>query len=273
MRQTLKTIASRTGLLPPARFLIQQLRKLSPRRAAKARRLQARRQKLQDLYGQWVQPNDLCFDIGANVGARVEMFRRLGARVVAAEPHEICLRALREKFDRDPRVALVPKGLGAEPGELELFISNDIQTSSMSKDWIESVADRLPGHSWQESKMVEITTLDHLIETHGRPQFCKIDVEGFEHEVLKGLSEPIPFLSFEYTPERLGPALACLERLDQLGPYRFNYSAEEDFEMVLSPWASRRDLERTLERLSGSHRSGDIYARLVDDGSEHAEPG
>ena len=168
---------------------------------------------------------------------------------------------------------LIPKGVGAEPGELELHISSDIQTSSMSKEWIESVADRLPSHSWQRSTMVEITTLDQLIETYGLPQFCKIDVEGFEHEVLKGLSEQIPCLSFEYTPERLAPAIACLEKLDQLGPYRYNYSAEEDFEMALRPWGTRRDLERALEGQSSSHRSGDIYAQLIVDGSESSGNG
>ncbi len=273
MRQTLKTIASRTGLLPPARALLSRLQQLSPRRAAKARRLQERRRMLQELYSQWVRPNDLCFDIGANVGARVELLRRLGARVVAAEPHELCLLELREKFGRDPGVNVVPKGLGAEPGEHEFFVSSDIQTSSMSKDWIESVADRLPSYSWQAPKMVEITTLDQLIEAHGLPQFCKIDVEGFEHEVLKGLSEPIPMLSFEYTPERLDPAFSCLRRLDQLGSYRFNYSAEEDFEMALGSWVQRRELEKALEGLSSSHRSGDIYARLVIDGPEPSTPG
>ena len=38
------------------------------------------------LYGNFVRPGDLVFDVGAHVGDRVASFRRLGARVVAVEP-------------------------------------------------------------------------------------------------------------------------------------------------------------------------------------------
>ncbi len=263
MRQTLKVLASQVGLLPATRSVLHWLRERSPQRVAKARRLRNRRRKLRELYGNWVKAEDLCFDIGANVGVRVDMFRRLGARVVAAEPHEACLQALREKFGHDPRVELVPMGVGAESGEHEFFVSSDIQTSSMSKDWIESVSERLPSYSWQLPKMVEITTLDRLIEIHGLPKFCKIDVEGFEFEVLKGLSRPIPILSFEYTPERLSPAFGCIEHLARLGAYRFNYSAEEDFELSLEPWVTAEEFKKVLMSLSGVARSGDVYAKLV----------
>ena len=38
------------------------------------------------LYGAFLSPGDLAFDIGAHVGDRISSFRRLGARVVALEP-------------------------------------------------------------------------------------------------------------------------------------------------------------------------------------------
>ena len=34
----------------------------------------------------------------------------------------------------------------------------------------------------------------------GKPAFCKIDVEGYEYKVIKGLSEPLNTVSFEFTP-------------------------------------------------------------------------
>jgi hypothetical protein len=37
-------------------------------------------------YQQFLQPGDLCFDVGANMGNRVEAFLKIGANVVVVEP-------------------------------------------------------------------------------------------------------------------------------------------------------------------------------------------
>ena len=84
----------------------------------------------------------------------------------------------------------------------------------------------------------------------------------FELEVLEGLSAALPCLSFEYTPERLEPAFACIARLNEIGDYELSYSVEEDFELELEPWVSAGELERHLLELRETGRSGDIYARL-----------
>jgi hypothetical protein len=61
-----------------------------------------------------------------------------------------------------------------------------------------------------------MTTLDELISAHGSPAFCKIDVEGYEAEVLAALSQPIAALSFEFTPEVRAVALECVDRLSRI---------------------------------------------------------
>src|SRR5262249_50866799 len=69
---------SALSALTTARGIIRSLRIYSAhkRRAAAMDRL----------YGQFMKPGDLAFDVGAHVGARVASFLRLGARVVAVEP-------------------------------------------------------------------------------------------------------------------------------------------------------------------------------------------
>ena len=57
------------------------------------------------------------------------------------------------------------------------------------------------GGEWADHAVVPVTTLDALIDRYGLPAFCKIDVEGFEEAVVRGLSRPIPSVSFEFTPE------------------------------------------------------------------------
>jgi FkbM family methyltransferase len=218
------------------------------------------------LYGEFLGPGDLAFDIGAHVGGRVRTWRRLGARVVAVEPQPDCLRVLRLLFARDREVTIEPRAIGAQVGRARLGVSTATPTvSSMSQDWRESVAaDRSFARvRWDRSVEVEVTTLDELIAAHGVPAFCKIDVEGFEADVLAGLSQPLPALSFEYLPPTHERALAVLERVRELGDYRYNYSPVETMRFASDGWLEAADLVRLLERVRPLGRSGDVYARLA----------
>ena len=110
---------------------------------------------------------------------------------------------------------------------------------------------------------VPVTTLDALIEAHGLPAFCKIDVEGSEAEVLAGLSQAVRGVSVEFVAGSLEVAAACVQRLDQLGVYEFNAVAGERRQFVFDQWLTSRRMLEWLDRGVGGVSSGDIYARLV----------
>lgn len=216
-------------------------------------------------YAALIRPGDLCFDVGANAGNRTAIFLGLDARVVAVEPQPACVTNLTRRFG--DRITIVPKGLGAEAGQLPMHISNASTLSSFSKEWVDTMQqERFSQYAWNETITVPITTLDHLIATHGTPSFCKIDVEGFELQVLRGLTQPIPMLSFEYAvPEAQANLLAAIELLGSFtADVRFNYSPGETMRMALPDYIPLSSFKQLIGTPAFTHTQfGDVYVRSV----------
>jgi FkbM family methyltransferase len=219
---------------------------------------------LSRFYSTMVGPGDLVFDIGAHVGNRIRACLRLGARVVAVEPHPGCMDVLRWLYGHDRRVTLVDKAVGPEAGPRTLWTSlSNPSVSSLAMEWIQTVqqTEGFAGVRWDQPIQVAVTTLDALVAEYGVPAFCKIDAEGYELGILQGLTQGLPMLSFEYTPAAREASLACLERLGELGPYEYNWSVGETARFASSRWLSPPQMADILNRIPPESRSGDVYAR------------
>lgn len=227
-----------------------------------AKPLQLRR--MTRFYATLIRPGDLCFDIGAHVGNRVNVWRRLGARVVAVEPQPQCIQVLQRLYAHDRSVTLVTEAVGAQAGTQTLHMSAANPTvSSLSREWIDTMSrmDSFAGVAWEEEIAVEVTTLDALIERFGEPALCKIDVEGYEGAVLAGLSRPLPLISFEFIPATRDLALEVLTRLDTLGDYRYNWFLGEQHRWQSPAWVTSAALRAALAAMPTDAPSGDIFAR------------
>ena len=211
-------------------------------------------------YRRFVTAGDVCFDIGAHMGDRTSMFLELGAaQVVCVEPQPLCVEALRKRFRGDPRVAIVAKGCGEHPGLLPLFVCDEANTiSTFQQTW---KAGRFQGYQWPTTIDIEMTTVEDLIESFGVPSFCKIDVEGYEGSVLRGLHRMIPGLSFEFSCEFWDDTKACLEHLTRLGYQRFNCGLGEAAALALPLWQDAARVLKFLENVPNPQLWGDIYAR------------
>jgi len=223
-----------------------------------------RRAAMDRLYAQFVAPGDLVFDIGAHVGDRTAAFRRRGARVVAVEPQPALVRALKLLYGRDADVTIEPLAVGRAVGTVALNINADNPTVSTASEQFIAAADGAPGwegQRWTGRIDVTTTTLDRLIARHGVPAFVKIDVEGFEAEVLAGLSQPVPALSFEFTTIQREVAQACLQHCQTLGFTSYNAALGECQELAHAGWQSAEEIGRWLAALPITANSGDIYAR------------
>jgi len=216
-------------------------------------------------YSQFLTNGATFFDVGANYGNRIQPLIDLGLKIVAIEPQSKCVKYLKRKFGN--KIKIVEKGLGAKEGLETLYISDSHVLSTFSKDWIDTLgeSDRFKEYQWNDQESVQMTTLDNLIKEFGQPEFIKIDVEGFELEVLKGLSKPVNLISLEYAvPEYSENVINCIHRLVEIsnGDIVCNYSIGESMTWALNEWLSPEDMIKEIESEKFTKTSfGDIYIK------------
>jgi FkbM family methyltransferase len=217
-------------------------------------------------YAQFVKQGDLCFDLGAHVGDRIRAFSKLGTCVVAVEPDPVCAALLNGWYGEHPEVTLLEMAVGRKRGARLLHISKRNPTlNTLSTEWMRDIqrSRQFRGIEWDTTIEVNVTTLDDLIGEYGPPRFCKIDVEGYELEVLEALSSAIPALSFEYNPAVPEIALGCISRLTALGEYEFNWTVREIPRFRSRAWLDPGSMGDKLRVLPLGARTGDVYARLA----------
>jgi len=202
---------------------------------------------------------DLIFDIGANQGTKTAVFLRLGANVVAVEPdvtNQTVLqqRYLKYRLARRP-VAIVGKAVSDKIAVETMWIDEaGSAKNTLNPKWVETLRtdEERFGHSltFAQRTEVETVTLNQLMNEYGDPFFIKIDVEGFELSVLRGLQRPVPYLSFEVNlPEFLPEGLKCVHLLGSMAADgRFNYVVDCQKGLELKQWLPAQEFSNLLAR-------------------------
>jgi len=189
--------------------------------------------------------SDLIFDIGANRGLKTRTFLELGARVIAADPDASNQKTLTERFLtyrlRKKPVVVVGKAVSDRNGHEILWVSEPgFEMNTLNLKWARTLA-RDParfGRTFEFSQQTEVETitLEQMISTYGRPFYIKIDVEGHELNVLKGLQTAVPYLSFEVNlPDFRREGEQCIARLHGIAANGVFNCAVRD-QLMFSDW-------------------------------------
>lgn len=205
------------------------------------------------------QNGDLIFDVGANQGYKTDIFLRLGAKVVAVDPDETNQEALRQtflKFRFKPKpVSIERKAVSDSIAVMTLWVdAPGSAKNTLNPKWVDTLRNdekRFGQHlDFTGEKKVQTTTLERLMEVHGVPFFIKIDVEGYEPSVLRGLKRPVPYLCFEVNlPEFKEEGLQCINILNDVSARgEFNYVVDCRRGLMLEQWLPQPAFLRVFEQ-------------------------
>ena len=125
--------------------------------------------------------DDVVFDVGTNIGTIANWFATRTHHVHGFEPHPDNLRMTKEQIQlrKTTNITLSKLALGSEPGTLQLHVKSFHGHHSLGDTSATPTVEKID---------VEVDTVDRYCTANGieRIDFLKIDVEGFEEEVLKG---------------------------------------------------------------------------------------
>jgi FkbM family methyltransferase len=127
----------------------------------------------------YLQKDDLFYDIGANVGVYTVLASKVkNTKTVCIEPLPTTYEKLIDNIQINRLDNVISLNIGLSHEKSKLYFTTD-------KDTMNGVA--LSSDS--NKKEVDVDTLDNLSEIYGIPKVVKIDVEGYETNVLKGANK------------------------------------------------------------------------------------
>jgi FkbM family methyltransferase len=162
----------------------------------------------------------ILFDIGANRGDAVIAGLTKRYKVIALEPAPRIYAELVKNFIYNPNV--IPLRFAVSDTDYErikFYEADEDGLSTINKDWLTDLTMPYANKPFRTIQATTIT-IDTLAKIYGEPDLIKIDVEGAEWSVFKGLSKVYP-LTFEWTQATLDEHHAQLDYLMSLGYTEF----------------------------------------------------
>jgi len=173
------------------------------------------------LNGHIVKEGDVVLDIGANIGYYVLIESKLvgeQGKVYAIEPVSSNLAQLQQnlKLNNCKNVEVFKLAVGDKNGKAKIYIPEKRNLSTLDKNALEG--------NLKSVEEIEVITVDSFLDKKPKPNFIRMDVEGYEFYIIKGMNKTLKLnikLFIEIHPHKMSEEQLCemLEILEKNGFY------------------------------------------------------
>jgi FkbM family methyltransferase len=196
------------------------------------------------------------YDIGANLGKFTEEILKqyIDCEIIMVEANPELVNILKNKFGSNERIKIVDKCLSDLDGISTKFYICDTNTiSTASEKWTNS--SRFSTIGYREPIIVESISLDTLIEIYGDSDYIKIDVEGYEMVVIKGIRKYQGLIAFEWAEELKSEMLESIDHLTNIGYTKFYITYDDNYAFIpkKSDYIDNLKIKYEIEKLD-EHR-------------------
>jgi FkbM family methyltransferase len=139
-----------------------------------------------------LKASDLIIDAGANQGQFIELVLRMGFRkeILAFEPTSEACEILKSKYENYSQIKIYQNALGSRQKTLNINVASNKAESSSFYEFTEWHKKGAPDIQMKSQEKVKQLTLSSILKTIPNSSiFIKIDVQGYELEVLNGINK------------------------------------------------------------------------------------
>jgi FkbM family methyltransferase len=196
------------------------------------------------------------YDIGANIGRFTEenIKKYNSCEFILVEANPRLYNLLTSKFKNIDNINIINSCVSDKDNEeLDFYICEVDTISSASKEW--TTESRFSdNYKYFDAIKVKSITIDSLIETYGKPDYIKIDVEGYESVVISGLKRHIGLLSFEWAEESKDDILKSISHLKSIGYKKFHISYNDNYTFIPNDFTDYDTIKLEVESLNKNKR-------------------
>lgn len=180
----------------------------------------------------------LLYDIGANRGLYADANRHEFDECILVEANPSLCSFLSSKYESNTQIH-IENAIVSNKSSETFYVSNADTISTVDPEWV-TKSRFSHNYSWRPLEGLPTVSLDQLLQKYGEPYHIKIDVEGYEYNVIQSLTKKVRSLCFEWAEEKKKEILLTLDYLNSLGYRQYAIQIEDSYthKVDSSEWMS-----------------------------------
>jgi FkbM family methyltransferase len=209
------------------------------------------------------------YDIGANIGKFTDENIKINkdCEFILLEANPKLCDDLKRKYEKNNKIKIfnyLVSDVDNQDIDFHIYRSNPLSTASI--DWAKTGRFKDHYNDGKIEKTIKINSicLDTLIDVYGESDYIKIDVEGYENVVIKGMKKYLGLLSFEWAEELKNQIIDSISHLNSIGYSQYYISYNDNYTFIPNNFISYDEIISSINlnlKINRMDKWGMIFAK------------